>query len=138
MMGFVNSESVSNFVNCSNASKSLNSCRLFPVKMILSRLGRYSCKFSAIRLQIRVFFSIFSRSNVCDFPLTQCGCCSAAGISCVARMGIRPVVEYHYPKNQSYRIDPVWLPYSRFVVFCILQIQVRVRKTQRKTTYCEF
>lgn len=59
MMGFVNSESVSNFVNCSNASKSLNSCRLFPVKMILSRLGRYSCKFSAIRLQIRVFFQYF-------------------------------------------------------------------------------
>lgn len=52
--------------------------------------------------------------------LTQCDCCSAADTSFVARMGSRPIAEYRYPRNQLYRIDQVWRPYSRFAVFCSL------------------
>lgn len=51
-MGFVNRDSVSNFGSCNNGSKSLNSCKLFPVKMTLDKLGRNSCKLSAIRLKV--------------------------------------------------------------------------------------
>lgn len=61
-MGFVNSESVSSFVSCNNASKSLNSCRLFPVRIILSKFGRNSCKLSASRLQLN---GQINKENIC-------------------------------------------------------------------------
>lgn len=50
-MGLVSNDNASNLVRDINGSKSQNSCILFPVKIILSKFGRNSCKFSPIRLQ---------------------------------------------------------------------------------------
>lgn len=56
MIGFVSNDNVSNFVSGKRGSRSQNSCILLPVKIILSKFGRNSCKFSPIRLQIKSKF----------------------------------------------------------------------------------
>lgn len=53
----------------------------------------------------------------------------------MAKTESRPIVEYHYPKNQLCRIDREWLPYFRFAVFCILRMNVYLGNEMESWNY---